>query len=99
MCRWCGGRTSSSPCSLTTCAKLMQRSFGISRELLACSKDLVVIPRVFIVFERTIEGSKTAFDDELSDDGVVPVSLASIDPLRVQKAAIYGLIAMATTSR
>jgi len=34
-------------------------------KLLSCCKDLVVVPRVFVIFERTIKRCKPSGDDEL----------------------------------
>ena len=68
-------------------------------EVLACGEDLVVVPGVAVVLEGAVEGSELPVDDELGDDGVVPVSLAGVDALRRKVAVVDGVVLVRTSRR
>jgi hypothetical protein len=56
--------------------------------LLSCSKNLFVVPGVFVVFERPIERGKPSGDDELGNNRLIPVLRASIYALGDESAVI-----------
>lgn len=68
-------------------------------EILACGEDLVVVPVVTVVLEGAVEGGEFPVDDELGDDGMVPVSGASVDALRGKVAVVDGVVVVGTTRR
>ena len=58
----------------------------------ACGEDLGVVPVVGVVLEGAVEGGELPVDDELGDDGVVPVSRPGVDTLRGEEAEVDGVI-------
>jgi hypothetical protein len=64
-------------------------------KLLSCCKDLVVVPGVFVVFERTIKRCEPSGGDELGDHSLIPVLWAGVYALRDKSTVIDGLIVVA----
>ena len=53
---------------------------------------LIVVPRVIVVLERTIEWGQLPLTNELRDDRMVPISGTGVNTLRGEIAKVYGLI-------
>ena len=68
-------------------------------EILSCCKDLVVVPVVVVVLEGTVEWGELPVDDELGDDGMVPVSRAGVDALRRKVTVVDGVVVVGTSRR
>lgn len=68
-------------------------------EVLPCGEDVVVVPVVAVVLEGAVEGGKLPVDDELGDDGMVPVPGAGVDALRGQGAIVDGVVVVGASGR
>jgi hypothetical protein len=63
---------------------------------LTSGKDSVVIPRAFVVFERSIKRGEFSINDEVGHDVFFPISGAGIHPLGSKIAKVDSVLVMNT---
>lgn len=74
----------------------MARGFYILWKFLTSCENLFVVPTLIVFLQGPVEGCKLALDNQLSDNGLVPILLSRIDPLRDERSKIDGVIVMAS---
>lgn len=62
-------------------------------------KNLVIVPVVLVVFERTVEWGESPGDNKLSSDGLVPVAGAGVDALWDELAVVDRVVVGAARGR
>ena len=62
--------------------------------VLAGCKDVVIVPRLFVLVEGLVKGSELAVDDEVSDDLLVPVLGPGVNTLRGEGTKVDGIVYM-----
>ena len=62
------------------------------RKLLACSEDLVLVPRFFVVLEWAVEWRELAGHNELGDDRLVPVFGTGVNALGHESTVVDGFV-------
>ena len=83
--RWSGRARGIHFCS---CDRL---AISIWQTLPGC-QYLIIVPRVIVVFERTVEWGQLPLTNELRDDRMVPISGSGVNALRGEIAKVYSLV-------
>jgi len=65
----------------------------------AGGEDLGVVPGGVVFLERGVKGGESAGDDELRDNGMVPVAGHSVDAVGNKKATVDGVVVVGTAAR
>ena len=79
------------------CGLVVACGFWVLRKFFTSSENLFVVPTPIVVLQGSVEGSKLALNNQLSDNRLVPILRAGVDPLWGEISKIDSLIVVTSS--